>query len=500
MYYIVSVFNKMKVLMDDLRLDRSELIVPINEKAVMDESLDAAFEPNSVAVIGASNDPNKLGGSEIKLLLDAKFKGEIYPINPKEDVIQGLKAYASVLDVPETIDRATIILPPKLVPQAVKECAEKKVKVVQIYSAGFSEFGEEGIKLEEQMLNDAKKHNMKIIGPNCIGTYSPSGRITFVKGTTMELGQVAFVSQSGGITFDIVNRGELSGIKFSKAISIGNAIDLDHADYLEYLNNDKSTKIIGLYIESVRDGQKFFQTLKKVAAHKPVVILKGGRTESGTHSVASHTGSIAGDYRIWQTLFKQTGIYQVKSVEEMITALLCLQNLERRPKGKVALLGNGGGATVLATDLLAELNISLASISSSTSKQFATMGVSNDNRNINPIDLPAHELIVEDGKRFGTLMELLAKENDVDYVLFHINLVPFASYFNLEDVLEKITNQLLRIHHLGANIIGAFRTNGDPELERIRYLAVKVLAEHQIPVFRSVEEAAFGISVLSGEI
>lgn len=487
-------------LIDYLRLNRSELIVPINEKVAIDRGLDAAFEPESVAVIGASNDLNKLGGSEIKLLLDAKFEGKIYPINPKEDVIQGLKAYASILDVPESIDRATIILPPRLVPQAVKECAEKKVKVVQIYSAGFGEFGEQGTKLEAQMLNDAKKHDMRIIGPNCIGTYSPTGRITFAKGTTMKPGHVAFVSQSGGITFDIVNRGELQGLKFSKAISIGNAIDLDHADYLEYLNKDKHTKIIGLYIESVRDGQKFFQTLKQVAAHKKVVILKGGRTEIGSASVASHTGSIAGDYRIWQTLFEQTGVHQVKSVEEMLTALLCLQNLEQRPKGNVALLGNGGGATVLATDFLAELNISLASISSTTSEQFAEMGVSYDNRNINPIDLPAHELIAEDGKRFGRLMELLSKEEDVDYVLFHVNLVPFASYFDLESVLDKLTNQLLRVHHLGANIIGAFRTNGDPELERIRFSAIKVLAEHQIPIFRSVEEAAFGISILSNEI
>src|SRR5699024_2357335 len=158
-------------------------------------NLDAAFKPKSIAIIGASNDLNKLGGSEVKLLLDANFEGPIYPINPKEEEIQGLKAYKSVLNVPNQIDRATIILPPKLVPQAVKECAEKKVKVVQIYSAGFSEFGEKGKQLENQVLEYAKKHNTRIIGPNCIGTYSPSGRITFVKGMSMDPGNVAFVSQ-----------------------------------------------------------------------------------------------------------------------------------------------------------------------------------------------------------------------------------------------------------------------------------------------------------------
>jgi len=469
----------------------------ISKEASIDANLDAAFKPKSIAIIGASNDLNKLGGSEVKLLLDANFEGPIYPINPKEEEIQGLKAYKSVLNVPNQIDRATIILPPKLVPQAVKECAEKKVKVVQIYSAGFSEFGEKGKQLENQVLEYAKKHNTRIIGPNCIGTYSPSGRITFVKGMSMDPGNVAFVSQSGGITFDIVNRGELSGIKFSKAISIGNSIDLEHADYLNYLNNDPATKVIGLYVESVRDGQKFFKALKQATVNKPVIILKGGRTEVGSESVVSHTGSIAGDYRIWQSLFEQTGAYQVKSIEEMITALVCLQNLTRYPTARVALIGNGGGATVLATDYLAELQLPLGNISPHTSKKLEEMGVANNGRNVNPIDLPAHELMSHDGEKFGKLVQLLTTEEEVDYVLFHINLVPFASYFNLEDILEKITHQLLQLNHTTTNLIGAFRTNGDPELEKIRFEAVKTLGENGIPVFRSFEEAAFGISILS---
>lgn len=458
-------------------------------------NLDAAFKPKSIAIIGASNDLKKLGGSDMKVLIESGFEGAIYPINPKEKKVQGYTAYKTVLDVPDDIDRATIILPTRFVLSAVKECAEKGIKVVQIYSAGFGEFGDEGRKIESEMVEIARKHNMRIIGPNCIGTYCPEGKISFAT-TSMIKGNIAFVSQSGGIAFDMVNRGGVSGIHYSKVISVGNCIDLDHADYLEYLKNDENTKVIGLYIESVKDGQKFLRTLKEVTKTKPVIILKGGRTESGSQSVASHTGNLAGSYQIWEALFEQTGAIPVKSIEEMLTVLLVNQELKpSRNNGSVALIGNGGGATVLATDYLEEVNLQLVNVTNQTHYSLSELGVSQDGRNVNPIDLPAHELATNDWKLFGDIIRAYSEDVEVEYILFHLNLIPFAQFFNLEEVLEKFIQQLVSIDS-NVNLVGVLRSNEHPDIEIPRYKAVKKLQQHGIPIFRTIEQAAFGISSL----
>ncbi|MEH7246869.1 CoA-binding protein [Neobacillus niacini] len=460
-------------------------------------NLDAAFKPKSIAIIGASNDRKKLGGADMSVLIESGFEGEIYPINTKESLVQGYKAYKTVLEVPDEIDRATIILPTRFVLNAVKECAEKGIKVVQIYSAGFGEFGEEGRKIEEEMVDIARKHSMSIVGPNCIGTFCPLGKISFARGTSMTLGSVAFVSQSGGIAFDMVNRGNVQGIHYSKVISVGNCIDLDHADYLQYLSDDEDTKVIGLYIESVKDGQKFLKTLKEATKKKPVIILKGGRTESGSQSVASHTGNLAGSYQIWEALFEQTGAIQVKSIEEMLTVLLAFQELKPYSLGSVALIGNGGGATVLATDYLEEVELHLAKLTNQTHFTLSDLGVSSNGRNANPIDLPAYELALNDCNLFGDIIRAYSKDEEVKYILFHLNLIPFAQYFDLEGILEKFMNQLVTVDLSTVNLIGVFRSNEDPGIEVKRHAAVKKLQSKGIPIFRTIEQAAFGISTVT---
>ncbi|MHA6258424.1 acetate--CoA ligase family protein [Sporosarcina sp. CAU 1771] len=460
-------------------------------------SLEAAFTPKSIAVIGASNELNKLGGMDLKLLIDSGYKGMIYPVNPKETIVQGYKAYSSVLDIQEEVDRASIILPTKLVLPVIKECAEKGVKVVQIYSSGFGELGEEGKKLEQEMLMVSKKYNMRIIGPNCIGTYCPASGISFTKGTSMKTGHTGFISQSGGITFDIVNRGEILGVRFSKAISVGNCIDLDHSDFLNYLSNDEETKVIGLYIESVKDGQRFLKELKNVTKKKPVVILKGGRTASGSQSVASHTGNLAGSYDVWEALFEQTGAIPVKNIEEMLTVLSCLQDLKPIYNGKVALVGNGGGATVLATDYLEEMNLQLADIDPNTTNKLTDLGLTNTGINMNPIDLPASELAARQGKLLSDILLTLCKDKEVNYLIFHLNLVPFSVYFKLEEVLDLFIKEIMDLNVSNINLVGVFKSNEDPEVEKIRYISMTKLRKKGIPVFRTIEQAIHGVSVLS---
>ncbi|RNF39724.1 acetate--CoA ligase family protein [Planococcus salinus] len=469
-----------------------------NTLTLLQESLDAAFKPKSIAIIGASNGA-RLGGTEMRLLLESGYDGQIYPVNPKEEIIQGHKSYASIRDIPHEVDRASVIVPAKVVPQVIKECAEKGVKVVQIYSAGFSEMGGDGERLEQEMVTTAREHNMRIIGPNCIGTYCPSSGLNFTKGASTISGNIAFVSQSGGIAFDMVSRGHITGIHFNKIISVGNCIDLDHADYLEYLADDEETEIIGFYIESVKNGKRFIDALKKAASKKKVVILKGGRTATGSQSVASHTGNVAGDYQVWEALFDQTGAISVKSIDKMLTVLLSLQKISPIESGKVAIVGNGGGATVLATDYCEEVNLELAELSNLSATSLDQLGVADGGRNTNPIDMPANQLAAEEGRLFGSVMKILAEDSEVGYILFHFNLVPIMNYMDLESIVQKMITELESIDRTKTNLVAVLRYNGEPEVEKIRYKAMKLLESQEIPTFKAIEEGLAGISVIANQ-
>jgi acetate---CoA ligase (ADP-forming) subunit alpha len=460
------------------------------------EALDAAFEPKSIAIIGASNDMSKLGAADLRKLVNFGYKGKIYPVNAKEDIVQGLKAYKSILDIPFPVDRAVVVLPSKFVPQIVKDCAQKGVKAVQIYSAGFGEMGEEGKELEKEMIKNAKQYGMRIIGPNCIGTYCPTGGISFTKVKDPIEGSVAFISQSGGIAYDIVGNGDVRGIYYSKVISVGNCIDLDHSDYIEYLANDPSTKIIGMYLESIRDGMRFMEAIKKTTPHKPVVILKGGRTKSGNLSAASHTGNLAGNYEIWEALFRQTGAIPVRSLDEMYTVLLCLQNLQLNPSNKIAMVGNGGGATVLGTDVCEEVGLEFVPLSDQSCHNLYELGVGESGRNINPIDLPVRSLATNNGKRFSNILQILCEDKNVAHILFHINLIPFSNSLDLYDILQKMFSDLANYDRKNTNIVAVLRTNGDPDLEKAKVeISKSFLQSTGIPVFSTIEQALYGISI-----
>ena len=461
------------------------------------ECFEPAFKPRTIAIVGASNDKGKIGYSDLKYLIESGYKGKIYPINPKEEMVQGYKAYRSVLDVPDSIDRAAIIVPIKFVPAVVKECAEKGVKVVQIYTSGFGEEGKEGKLLECHLLSIVRESGMRIIGPNCIGTYCPSGGISFTNSHSFIPGNIAFVSQSGGITVDIINRGEILGIHFSKVISVGNCIDLNSVDFLEFLADDDETKAIGMYIESVKDGKRLLDVLKKVTFKKPVVILKGGRTEAGNQSVASHTGSLAGSYEIWKALFKQTGVIAVESIDEMLIVLQSIQYIRPFKDGKLAMLGNGGGATVLATDYCEEINLKLASLSNESVAKLRDLGVAGLNRNSNPIDLPANDLIAENGQRFGRIVNILANDRNVGHIMFHLNLIPLSSYLDLASILRKITDEVSVVDQSKTNLVGVLRYNGHPKIENIRYEISQEMQAKGIAVFGSIEQAAFGLSIVA---
>ena len=274
------------------------------------EELEEIFNPKSVAVVGASSSM-KFGSFFLNSLKGFGFEGDLYPVNPKESEIMGLKSYPSVKEIPGDVDLVGISVPAKYVPGVMMDCKEKGVKAVEIFSSGFSELNEDGIALDEELVSIARDGSFRIIGPNCFGIYCPSSKLTLLPGYdfSKESGPVAFIGQSGGYSADLCVRAKGWGINFSKVISYGNASDLNETDFMEYFLNDPETKIITAYIEGIKD-KRFVEVLRDVTKEKPVIIWKGGLTKSGARAVSSHTGSLGGQENLWKAVFRQTGAIQ----------------------------------------------------------------------------------------------------------------------------------------------------------------------------------------------
>lgn len=335
------------------------------------KQLDRFFSPASIAIIGASGDHHKAGGRFVKGLLDGGYKGHIYPVNPNASDILGLENYKSVLDLPENIDLAIIAVPARSVPEVIAGCGIKKVKFAVVHSAGFSELGNEGKTLEKMMLRLAKSGGTRIIGPNCMGLYAPSAHInTIVYGAKLnQPGGVAFIGQSGWVTENVVVLGNERGLRFSKILSIGNQSDLTIEDMLEYLGEDKDTRVIALYVEGLKRGTDFLRIVKNVARRKPVIVWKSGRSSTGSRAASSHTGSLAGDSRVFDTVALQTGIIQVQDMDELLDFMVGF-SCPVRPKGnRVAILCESGGGAVSGSDTAESLGLEIPTLSEKAQKE-----------------------------------------------------------------------------------------------------------------------------------
>ena len=277
------------------------------------------FEPKTVAVGGASTKGTALPNVFIRRIREFGYAGAIYPIHPSAESIDGLKAYRSLGDTPEPVDYAYIAIAAAQVPPLLEE-ARGRVRFAQVISSGFGEV-DEGRELQEALAAAARAGGMRLIGPNCLGIYTPRGRVTFTEIGPEETGPVGIVSQSGGLGTDIIRRGLTRGLKFSGLITVGNCADIGPNDLLEFYLADAQTRVIGMYIETAGGGRRLFEILRGARAAKPVVILKGGRTRQGRAAAVSHTGSLAGDDRAWVALSKQTGCVLVETLDEFFVFL-----------------------------------------------------------------------------------------------------------------------------------------------------------------------------------
>jgi acyl-CoA synthetase (NDP forming) len=315
------------------------------------QDLGYIFEPKSVAIVGATTNPNTVTNvTFLRQLLDFGYAGRIYPVNPHATEIMGLKAYASIRDISEPVDYVVCAIAAPHTPKLMQECVSAGVKVVAIYTAGFSETGEEGAKLERQVVAIARKGRVRVLGPNCLGIHCPKAGLSLAGSISRESGHVGLLSQSGGNAQNMILGLADRRIHASKAVSFGNAADLNESDLLEYLGQDDDTSIIGIYIEGVKQPERFTRILRQVAGTKPVIVLKGGKTLAGSGAVKLHTGAMAGSRAVWDAVCSQAGVVQVQCLKELIDTIQAFVYLKPPQGRRVGIIGIGGGANVLATD------------------------------------------------------------------------------------------------------------------------------------------------------
>lgn len=467
-----------------------------------DTALRSAFSPASIAIVGASRTAGKMGHVTLRALTEAGFHGQLYPVNHGGGTILGLPAYPRVADLPGIPDLALIAVPRPAVAEAVRECAVKGIPAIQVLTSGYGETGGPGRSAERELRDIARSHGSRLIGPNCVGIFSAAARVTWTPQADLVSGRVSFISQSGGLAYDLLAGGRFHGLAFDKIASIGNCADLDIADYLRFFRNERSTAVVGLYVEGPRDGRRMFDELAALAAVKPVLVLKGGRSGTASPSVASHTGRIAGSYRVWQAAIRQAGAVEVRSFAEMVTGLAGLQTLPSGPRRRVALVGNGGGATVLAADSCAEHGLEIATAGSVTRARLAAMLDAAEGSLPGGgavIEQPIDQLLSGNGRLLAAVIQLLREDAAVDAVILHINLVPLADRDNVRTSMLTLFGHLRTAAERGGPpVLLALRVGADPSLATVRQeLASAARSMLGLPVFHELDDAIRCLAIRS---
>ena len=397
------------------------------------------FNPKSIAVFGASANERKSGTMYLKALVDAGYKGRLYPIHPKDDEVFGHRAYASIRDCPEPVDYAMFCVPARLVPDLVEDCGANGVKAMQLFTAGFKETGEpEGIELEKKMIRIARRHGIRIIGPNCIGIFCPENRIPYGMGASaMDPGGVGVLSQSGGHAGRIIFGGFQQGLRFSKVISYGNGCDLNAVDFMKFFGTDQRTKTIGAYIEGMEDVRPFYELAKQISKEKPIVIWKGGQTDQGKKTLLSHTGSMAGSFRLWKQTMKQSGVVMVRDFEELCDTLLTFSNTPfvkgNRTIMITGVMGGGGGTCVSGTDICVQEGLDVIDLSTELQEGIVNLLPKKAGTILkNPIDMgAAMSLDVLRG-----VIDLVLRETACDMIIVQEQFDRMPQLFGKEKVLS----------------------------------------------------------------
>ncbi|HAF45207.1 MAG TPA: GNAT family N-acetyltransferase, partial [Gallionellaceae bacterium] len=329
--------------------------------------LNPLFAPKSVAVFGASDRPDSVGQIVFQNMLQGGFKGNLYPINAKNKEVQGQRAYATIAEIGQPVELVVIATPPQTVPGIIEECGLHGVKAAVIITAGFGEIGAEGAALERQLLENARRYNIRLIGPNCLGLMRPSIGLnaTFNKGAA-DVGNIALVSQSGALCTAILDWATRNDVGFSSVVSMGSSTDVDFGEILDYLVSDPNTHSILMYIEGIRNARSFMSALRAAARIKPVILVKVGRHPAGSKAAMSHTASLVGADDVFDAAFSRVGVVRVQTVTQLFTAARALSFGFHPVGNRLALVTNGGGPGVMAADRASDLGLVMATLSDKT--------------------------------------------------------------------------------------------------------------------------------------
>jgi len=366
------------------------------------ENIKYLFEPRSLAIIGASRDKNKIGHAVLTNVIAGGYGGRIYPVNPGGGEIEGIPVFRSILDIDEPMDMVCITLPAELVYDTIVQCAEKKVKHAIIITSGFSEIGK--FAEEKKIADYARSRGMRILGPNVFGVYSSQVRLnaTFVSGN-IPSGHLAMITQSGALGLTLIGQASVENIGLSAIVSVGNKSDIDESDLLTYLCNHESTRIILMYIEGIRDGEKFIRAVGKTTREKPVVVIKSGRSEKGARAAASHTGSLAGSDEVFDDVIRQCGALRAESTKEAFAWAMILAGNPLPKGGNTVIITNGGGAGVMATDACEKYGVRLYDDPQNLKRVFSPV-IPGFGSTKNPIDITGQAAAVDYTRAFDAAL------------------------------------------------------------------------------------------------
>jgi acyl-CoA synthetase (NDP forming) len=459
-------------------------------------SLDEVFAPQGIAVIGASGS-GKLAFAEMNVIaLTAANYPNIYPVNQKYSEVLGLKCYPSVVDIPDRVDHVIVSIPAEAVLELLDQCAEKKVKSVQFFTAGFSESGlKDRVDLEKAMLAKARQGGFRIIGPNCVGLFVPQNRVYNMVGAPLEAGPIAFISQSGGHASNLPIFSALRGLRFSKIVSYGNGLDINEIELLQYLARDPETKIISAYLEGIKNGQAFHRALETAAKAKPVIIYKGGKTEAGLRAAHSHTASMTSSVAVFESLCRQTNSIQVDNVDELMDAIVTLQFVDPIPAGyRTALVGAGGGPSVQAGDEMENEGLAMPRFSDQTQDELKKVLPVDGGIFTNPLDTSNMTL----PGAIAAAFDILGRSGEVDMIVYHLgfhaismwgrNRLSSLEYLSdLTDVMKKAWNQYRKPILLALR--PAQNEEGMPEFLTVQ----KAFVDAGFPVYYSLSNLALSV-------
>ncbi|MGQ9722906.1 MAG: acetate--CoA ligase family protein [Candidatus Jordarchaeum sp.] len=397
-----------------------------------ESDFDALFKPRNIAVVGASNTFGKIGGATLAAVLSGEFRGEIYPVNPYENEVLGLKTYPNISSIPGDIDLVVLTVPANTALEVLRECERKGVKACIMITAGFKEVGGEGEKMQNEVSEIGRRSGMKIVGPNCMGVYSASGNlIAIMSPVNPNKGNIAMVSQSGTLGMVLMDSISRTGAGFTKFVSSGNEAVLKLEDYLDYYSSDLEARVVVAFIEGVRDGKRFRDIARELSRKKPFIAIKAGKTKAGSEAAHSHTSSIAGSIQVFRSVAKQTGIILAENSDELVDYATAFAKCPLPEGRRVGILSGAGGWAVLSADACEEYGLQVPPLPANVVDKISELAPSYWSRR-NPIDLVSSL----DINLFKLCGEILFEEDVVDTLLYAYIAYDFSSSF---DPLSKIS-------------------------------------------------------------